>query len=77
MLKSVHIQCFSGPYFPALGLDVEIYFRYPLKTPENQRFSDVFMGYRKQFFVFSPNVEKYEPEKTPNTDTVPSVDLSN
>ena len=46
-VKSVRIRCFSGLYFLAFGLNIEIYFSYPLKTSENQGFSDVFMGYRK------------------------------
>ena len=44
---------FSGPYFPAFGLNTEKYF--------------------VSYFVFSPNVGKYGPEKTPYLDKFHTV----
>ena len=57
-VKSVQIQSFSGPYFPALGLNMEIY-------GVNLRIQSE--------SVFSPNTVKYGPEKTPYLDTSHAV----
>ena len=57
-VKSVQIQSFSCPYFPALGLNMEIY-------GVNLRIQSE--------SVFSPNAVKYGPEKTPYLDTFHAV----
>ena len=55
------LKPFSGQVFPSAEshcsensslvvnpFHVSVFFLYPLKTSENQRFSDVFIGYRKR-----------------------------
>ena len=55
-VKSVCVRSYSGRYFPTFGLNTERYgvFRYTEYSP--------------YLSVFSPNVGKYGPRITPNTD---------
>ena len=52
---------FSGPYFPAFGLNTE---RYAVRRDT------------EYLSVFSPNAGKYGPEKTPYLDTFHAVCFS-
>ena len=71
-MKIVQIGSFSGPHFPVFGLNTEIYAKKVSKY-------EVFPGPYVPIFglnteiVFSPNLGKYGPEKTPYLDTFHAV----
>ena len=70
-VKSLRIQSYSGPYFPTLVLRISPYSvrmrentdqknsEYGLfsRSAESQRFSYVFMGYRKRLLVWNGLIE--------------------
>ena len=63
----------SGPYFPAFGLNTEIY-AYSVRincSPEISPYLDTFHASR-----FSPNTEKYAPEITPYLGTFQATAFS-